>query len=813
MRAEARAVVIGAGIVGCSVAEHLTRLGWRDVAVVEQGPLFQTGGSTSHAPGLVFQVNPSQTMTRLAGDTVERLGRLRHDGQSCFQAVGGIEVAATPQRWQWLKIKHGLATSWGVESELITPRQVATRVRLLDPDRIHGGLWVPSDGIADAVRGVEAMADLARDRGARFHGDTEVTGIEVSDGRVRAVDTSRGRIETGCVVCCAGMWGPAVGRMAGVPIPLVPMQHQYVRTAPVAELAGATREAEEPILRHQDSSLYFRRHRDRYGVGSYQHTPLPVPVEALRRPGESPAMPSVMPFTENDFKQPWADAQELLPPLRAVEIEQPLNGLFSFTPDGMPLIGESRRVRGFWVAEAVWITHGPAVGKVMAEWIVEGAPGVDLRECDLHRFEPFAHSPAYVHERAWQQYDEVYDIHHPMEPAGGPRPLRTSPFHQRQKDLGAYFNEANGWERPQWFEANADLDAVRRVPRRDEWAGRHWSPIEGAEHLVTRERVGLYDMTSLKRVEVTGPGALAFLRRLTTGRLDRPPGYVTYALMLDDRGGIRSDTTVARLGEHRFQVGLNGPRDVDWMLRNLPADHSVAVRDITGGTCCVGVWGPRAREVVQQLTDDDFSHDGFGLFRARETFVRDVPVTALRLSYVGELGWELYTSAEFGLRLWDLLWEAGQPHGIVAGGRGAFNSLRLEKGYRAWGTDMWSEHDPWAAGLGFAVKLDAGGGFIGREAVERRRRDGATHRLSCLTIDDGVVVMGDEPVHADGRAVGFVTSAAYGHTLGRSIAYAWLPAELAAEGTSVQVEYLAERHPATVSPDPLFDPSMRRMRA
>ncbi|MBW3601239.1 MAG: FAD-dependent oxidoreductase [Actinobacteria bacterium] len=813
MRSEARAVVIGAGIVGCSVAEHLTRLGWRDVAVVDQGPLFRTGGSTSHAPGLVFQVNPSQTMTRLAGYTVRRLAELRHDGQPCFEAVGGVEVATTPQRWQWLRIKHGLATSWGVESELITPRQVAEKVRLLEPARIHGGLHVPSDGIARALWAVEAMADLARSRGARFHGDTEVTGIEVSDGRVRAVDTSRGRIETSCVVCCAGMWGPAVGRMAGVPIPLVPMQHQYVRTAPVAELAGATGEVDEPILRHQDSSLYFRQHRDRYGVGSYQHTPLPVAVEDLATPGEEAVAPSVMPFTENDFKQPWADAQELLPPLRGVGIEQPLNGLFSFTADGMPLIGESRKVRGFWVAEAVWITHGPAVGKATAEWMVEGTPGVDLRECDLHRFERFAHSPAYVHDRAWQQYDEVYDIHHPMQPTGAPRPLRTSPFHQRQRELGACFMEAGGWERPQWFEANAELDEVRGVPDRDEWAGRYWSPVVGAEHLATRERVGLYDMTSLKRAEVSGPGAFAFLQRMTTGRLDRPPGYVTYALMLDDRGGIRSDTTVARLEEDRFQVGLNGPRDVDWMLRNVPSGDSVVVRDITGGTCCVGLWGPRARDVVQQLSDDDFSNEAFGFFRAREAYVRDVPVTALRLSYVGELGWELYTSAEFGLRLWDLLWEAGQPYGVIAGGRGAFNGLRLEKGYRAWGTDMWSDHDPWAAGLGFAVRLDKDGDFVGREAVERRRQEGASSRLSCLTIDDGAVVMGHEPVHAGGRPAGFVTSAAYGHTVGRSIAYAWLPAELAVEGASVEVEYLAERHPATVSPDPLFDPTMRRMRA
>jgi dimethylglycine oxidase len=817
MTERARVVVIGAGIVGCSLADELCRRGWDGVVVVDQGPLPATGGSTSHAPGLVFQTNPSKTMTEFARYSVKRYAELRYDGRSCFQPVGGIEVATTPERWHDLERKHGLATSWGLQSELLTPAQVAAEIPLLDPGRIHGGFYVPTDGIAQAVWACEAMADEARSRGARFYGETAVEGIEVGRGGVRAVETSRGRIETNVVVSCAGIWGPLVGRMVGVSIPLSPVEHQLVWTTPIRELAGETEEVRQPILRHQDSSMYFRQRGETYGVGSYQHAPLLVSPDDIRSHAEAPVMPTMVDFTPEHFAPAWRDACELLPPLRGAEIADSLNAMFSFTSDGFPLLGEAREVAGFWVAEAVWITQGAGVGKAVAEWMVEGAPSVDVREADLARFEAHVHSPTYVRRRAAQQYDEVYDILHPLQPMEEPRPLRVSPFYPRQQELGAFFLEANGWERPQWYEANGPLLEGREIPARDAWAARFWSPIAGAEALVTRELVALYDMTPLKRAEVTGSGALAFLERLTTNDLSRDPGYVTYTLMLDERGGIKSDVTVARLAEDRFQLGLNGPRDIDWMARHLPGEGSVHVRDITGGTCCIGLWGPLARNVVQALSGDDFSNEGFGFFRAREVFVGEIPVIALRLSYVGELGWELYASAEHGRRLWDLLWQAGREHGAIAGGRSAFNALRLEKGYRSWGFDMWSEHDPYEAGLEFTVKLEKGD-FIGRKALERRlelhRAKAASPRLAPLTLDDPArVVMGKEPVFADGRAVGFVTSADFGYTIGRGIAYAWIPEELATEGTPLEIEYFAERLAATVAPDPLFDPAMTRMRS
>ncbi len=813
MESSAGVVIVGVGIVGCSAAEHLTRMGWRDVVVVDQGPLFEAGGSTSHAPGLVFQTNPSKTMAELASYGVKRYSELEVDGKPCFYGVGGLEVATTPERWKELRRKHGLAASWGIESALLSPAECVEKSPLLDGSRIQGGYFVPSDGIAKGVRVSEAMGREAISRGAKFHGETEVTGIEVKGGRVRAVETSRGRIETEVVLSCAGMWGPRIGRMAGAFVPLLtPMQHQYAWTTPVPGLEADSEESDHVILRHQDSAMYFRQHGECYGVGSYAHRSMPLLSDEIGRYEAGKVMPSIKDFTPEDFEGPWDEARSLLPDLGGTEIERGINGLFSFTPDGGSLLGESREVRGFWMAEAVWVTHAAGAGRMISEWMTDGVPSIDPSGLDVHRFDKHQRSPAYVLARSSQSFQEVYDIIHPLQPMDEPRPLRTSPFYTRQRELGAYFLEASGWERPQWYAVNESLLAEFDVAERDEWSGRYWSPIVGAEHLATRERGAIFDMASLTKATATGPGSLKLLQRLTTNQLDKPVGSVSYTLMLDEKAGVKSDITVARLGEERFQLGLNGPRDIEWMERHLPQDGSVRIEDISGHTCCVGVWGPSARELVQSLSLDDLSNEAFGFFKAREIYVGEVPVVALRVSYVGELGWELYAPADMGLRLWDLLREAGRKFGVIVGGRGAFSGLRLEKGYRLWGGDMTTEHDPYEAGLGFAVKLDKGD-FVGKEALLRRKEEGPRRKLSCLVLEDpSVVLMGSEPVYADGRAVGYVTSAGYGYAIGKSIAYAWLPPEVSQEGREVEVAYFGERYSATVSEEPLFDPAMKRMR-
>ncbi|MFF1712477.1 FAD-dependent oxidoreductase [Streptomyces sp. NPDC058268] len=804
-----RVVVIGAGIVGCSLADELTARGWTDVTVLEQGPLPAPGGSTSHAPGLVFQTGPSKTMTAFATYTVEKFGSLEVDGLSCFNPVGGLELATTPERWADLHRKAGYAASWGIRADLVGPARCKEMWPLIDESKVLGGLHTPDDGLARAVLACRAQIERARARGARFLDRHTVTGVEQEEGRVTAVVTGRGTFSADHVVSAAGFWGPVVGRMAGVDIPLLPLAHQYAKTGPLPELAGVNdprTEASKPILRFQDRDLYFREHTDRIGIGSYAHRPLPVDAFTVPAYDDAAEMPSSYPFTEEDFAPSWEDCGWLLPSLRDTDVAEGFNGVFSFTPDGMPVLGESRALRGFWLAEAVWVTHSAGVARAVAEWMVDGRPSIDVHDCDLTRFEDAQRSPAYIADRGAQQFVEVYDVLHPLQPMDRPRPLRVSPFYARQRELGAVFLEGGGWERPHWYEANAPLLAGVQVPERDAWSARHWSPIAAAEARATREKVALYDMTPLRRLEVSGPGALAFLQRMTSNNLAKKPGAVTYTLLLDESGGIRSDLTVARLALDRFQVGANSPADLDWLLRHAPGD--VHLRDITSGTCCIGVWGPLARDLVQPLSRDDFSHEGFGYFRAKETYIGHVPVTAMRLSYVGELGWELYTDADTGLRLWDTLWEAGQEHGVIAAGRSAFNSLRLEKGYRAWGHDMTTEHNPYEAGVGFAVRMDRGD-FVGRAALERLGSPG--RRLTALLLDDpAAVVLGKEPVFVDGVPAGYVTSASYGYTLGRCVAYAWLPP--LETGTSVHVEYFGEKVPATVAEEPLFDPKMTRIR-
>jgi glycine cleavage system aminomethyltransferase T/glycine/D-amino acid oxidase-like deaminating enzyme len=792
-----KVVIIGAGVVGAALADELSAQGWHDITVVDQGPLPAPGGSSSHAPGLVFQANPSKTMTELARYTVEKLS-----GLGCFLQVGGLEVATTPERLRELHRRHGWLTSWGVQGEVLDAQRTRELYPLLGEDTVLGGLHVPTDGLAKAVSAVDVQLKRAQERGVRLLERHEVRDIKTEGDRVTGVVTDKGDLMADYVVCCAGIWGPKVAGLAGMTLPLVPLAHQLAWTGQVPPLWGQRAEAVRPILRHQDADLYYRDRFDTIGIGFYGHRPMPVDAYDILSVDAAEVMPSVQPFTEEDFADAWTESQRLLPALSDAKIEEAINGLFSFTVDDMPLLGESPAVKGFWVAEAVWVTHSAGVGRAMAEWLVNGyCESYDLHECDVNRFEQHHLAPDYVKARGCQNFVEVYDIKHPLQPMEAPRPLRTSPFYPRQRELGAYFLEANGWERPQWYEANAGLVEGREIHRPNDWAAQYWSPIAAAEAQVTRENVALYDMTALKRLEVAGPGAAKFLQDMTTGDVDKSIGSVTYCLLLDVDGGIRSDVTVARLAKDRFQVGANGNLDLDWFARHLPGD--VQVRDLTASTCCVGVWGPRARDVVQPLTKLDLT--ALKYFRGAQGYVGNVPVTALRLSYVGELGWELYTTADMGLKLWDTLWAAGRDHGVIAAGRAAFNSLRLEKGYRSFGTDMTYEHDPYEAGLGFAVKLTKD--FLGKNAL---RPGGPQRKLTCLTLDE--TVMGKEPVYAGEACVGYVTSAAYGHTIGKGIAYAWLPAELAEPGQTVHIGYFDRRIEATVAEEPLFDPKMTRLR-
>jgi glycine cleavage system T protein len=806
--ASAGIVIIGGGVAGTSVAHHLAKLGRSDIVLLDQGPLWETGGSTSHAPGLVFQHNPSATMTLFAEQTVELFSSL-----GAFHSVGGIEVATTAARWEELQRRHGRAQSYGLPSSLLSPEQVRALVPLIDAERIIGGFHVATDGIAKAVKAAEAMAGTAIAAGMQAFGHTEVTGFELERGQIRAVETTRGRIRTRTVVLAAGIWGPKVARLAGVRLPLTPVVHQYAVTAPLPELAGETREVAHPLLRHQDANLYYRQIGDAYGIGNYDHEPRLVDAEAIRPWTDGGEQPSILPFTPEDFARAAEQTARLLPAVGRAERVRSFDGLMSFTPDGMPLIGEAAAARGLWLCEAIWVTHSGGAGKALAELLARGDVRTDLHECDPQRFDAHGLSRTYARARGAQQYREVYDVLHPRQQSEQLRGLRRTPLWPAQRDLGAVFFESAGWERPQWFEANAGLDHGEVLPRHD-WPAQQWSPIVAAEHRACRERAGMFDLTPFTKVEVHGPGALAFLQELAANDVDRPIGTIVYTAMCAPRGGIMCDLTITRVDEERFLVvtgGAVGRHDVAWMSRHLPWDGSVVLEDKTSALCCIGLWGPRARNILAALCEDDVSGEAFPYMAARDIHIGPVPVRALRISYVGELGWELYAPTEFGLTLWDLLWEAGAGHGVVACGGAAYDSLRLEKGYRLWGQDIDEEHDPYEAGLGWAVRLEKGP-FIGRDALAAAKR-GVARRLRCLVADDpSVVLVGKEPILDGDRAIGYVTSAALGASVGQSILYGYLPVERAEIGTALEVYAEGERHGVTVAAEPLFDPRGERLR-
>ncbi len=803
-------VIIGAGIVGCSLADELTQRGYTDVVVIEKGPLWNPGGSTSHAPGVVFQTNGSRTMAQFAQQTVEKLYSLHYDGEPCFFKVGSLELATTPERLADLHRRAGFAMSVGINARVISPEEALKLHPLLAVDKLLGALYVPDDGIARAKLADEVMGNQAINRGAQFIGSCEVLAIDQNDGRVTGVQTTQGLFPADIVVSCAGIWGPKIGAMVGMSKAIQPLAHQLCYTGAMPELSDYKNEAELPVLRHQGSDLYFKQRGQSLAIGWYGHRPLPVKSEDILSNDLAEVMPSQMPFTIDEWKGAMEGATEVLPSLKDAEIAESMNGLFSFTVDNFPLMGEWSGLKGFWVAEAVWITHACGVARAIAEWIINGHPSLAVHECNVNRFEIHQLGPQHIEERGAQNYIEVYDLMHPLQPTESPRPLRTTGFYQRQQELRAFFLEASGYERPQWYEANAPLLDRYNIPPRDEWSSKFWSPIIGAESQVVREGVGLFDITTLKRIEVTGKGALEFLERMTTGNLHKKPGSITYCLMLNEKAGIMSDIIVMRRDEQDFFIGVNSNADINYLKQMAP--DTVYVKDITAGTIGLGLFGPKARELAQSLTKDDLSNESLGYFRLKSTYVGHVPVMLCRLSYVGELGYEIYTTADFALKLWDTIWEAGKKYGLIAAGRGAFNSMRLEKGYRSYGIDMNSEHNPHEAGLAFAVRK--GGGYRGAEAFNAINSATISERLVCLVLENPQhVVLGKEPVLHQGTVVGYITSSYFGHTIGKQLAYGWVPSALSAVGTDLSIRYFNHDYSATVGQDPQFDPKMIRLKS
>ena len=817
METRARLVIIGAGIVGCSTAYHLAQLGWRDMVVLDAGPLFHTGGSTSHAPGGLTLIAGSRLMTEFAQYGLPLYASLEVNGRRGANLLGSVELARSEVRWNELKRRLGWGRASGVECHLLSPSECRRLLPVMDETQVVGGLFTGGTGIGAPVVAAEAMANAAMGMGAAtFHGRTSVTGIERRGHRVTAVVTDRGRIEAEQVLICAGIWGPLIGRMAGIVVPLMPMEHQYARIGPIPELSALGEGATMPIVRVHDHMMYCHAFGDLWGIGNYNHVPLPVAPEKIRqrRPGDDE--PSRNPFTLHHFKEPLEQISQVFPMVRGRPIAEAFNGMFSFTPDGHPILGPHPEVDGLWLAEAVWITHAGGVGRAVAEWMTHGAPSLDLREADVSRFHRHALTPEYIRVRAGEAYRNVHAIVHPAEAMNHPRGIRHTPFYERYAAEGAIFIEIGGWERAAWCASNAGIEASG-LPARSGWAAQHGSPVQAAEHLRTRAAAALFDMSAFTKIDVEGPDALALMQGVFTNQMDVPVGKVVYTLMLDLNGGIRSDMTVVRLAADGFRIlsgAAAGPRDLAWLRRQANArGFDVRITDVSSTYGTIGLWGPKSREILARVTEDEVSNSGFPYYTARQVVIGAATCYAMRVSYVGELGWEVYIPADTATHVWDRLWEAGRPLGLIAAGTGAMDSLRIEKGYRRLAFDMDADHNPFEAGMEHVLRLKKGG-FIGREALLKARGQPLTRKLVCLTLDrPGDVVMGREPIYNGRQVVGAVSSANTGYSIGRHVAYAYLPVELAAPGQKLEIEYFGERVPATGVAEPLFDPEGTRLRA
>jgi glycine cleavage system aminomethyltransferase T/glycine/D-amino acid oxidase-like deaminating enzyme len=796
----ARVVIIGGGVGGASIAYHLAQLGERDVVLVDRNEL--TSGSTFHSAGLVGQLRGSVSLTRMMMDSVALYRTLDCGWVQC----GGIRLACTEEREEEVMRQVAWSKTFGLPLELLSADEAQSLFPLMVTDGVRCASYLPTDGYLDPSLLTYALIEGARRGGCRVFTHTRVHDVVVTEGRVRGIRTEWGDIEAEIVVNAGGMYAAEIGRMAGVRVPVIPFAHEYLVTQPFRERDRAQPPSHLPTLRDPDNLVYFREEGAGLVMGGYERDSAPWFLDEHHVDRIPPD------FNGRLLEEDWPRFEEIalnctkrVPAMEDVRVTRLINGPEAFTPDNEFCLGESD-VRGLFVA-AGFCAHGLAgaggVGKVMAEWIVGGEPSLDLWEMDIRRFGPQYRSPRYSLARAREVYETYYDIRYPGHERQAGRPLRTSCAYAWHRDHGAAFGEKSGWERVNWYASNAAAGDASLRPRG--WAGRHWSAAIGAEAMATRTTAGLYDESSFAKLEVCGPGAARLLERLCDNRIADEVGRITYTQMLNRRGGIECDFTVTQVAPEVFQIVTGtafGNHDAAWIRRHLPHDGSVTLSDVTSRWACFALWGPRAADILRPLTPDPLD---FGYMRMRELAVGDVPVRALRVTFVGEAGWELYCPTEYGAGLWRVLWEAGRPHELMAGGYRAIDALRLEKGYRVWAADITPDETPLEAGLDFCVRDDRS--FVGADALREPRR-----RLRCLLLEDPrSVALGNEPVRVGEEICGRVTTGGYGYTVGRSIAYAYLPAEHGV-GTEVHVDIFGRWVAGEVAAEPLLDPEGARLR-
>jgi glycine cleavage system aminomethyltransferase T/glycine/D-amino acid oxidase-like deaminating enzyme len=797
----ARIVIIGGGVGGASVAHHLAERGETDVLLLERSEL--TSGSTFHSAGLVGQLRADPALTRMNVHSVELYRKLEAGEHAPgWVESGSLKLASSPERLGEIRRQHGWAQRAGLPLELLSADEARELFPLMSTDGVLGAAWTPTDGQVDPARLCYALAATAREAGVRIAQRTRVTAIDTVDGphgrRVTGVRTDKGDVACEIVVNCGGMFAAEIARLVDVSIPVVPMSHQYVVTAPLP--AGSLPERPLPSLRDPDLLVYYRQEIDGLVMGGYERHCAPAWADHTP-PADFNG--KLLPPDWDRFDEIIANSQVRVPVLAEVGVASMINGPEGFTPDNEFCLGETE-VAGFFVA-AGFCAHGIAgaggIGDVMAAWILDGDPGTDLWHMDVRRFGAHYRSPGYTLARTVENYESYYDIRCPGAERSAGRPLRISPAYPWHAAHGAAFGEKAGWERVNHYAVAGSEDLRPRG-----WAGRNWSPCVETEHVATRTSAGLFDESSFAKIEISGPDATAFCAQVFAGDLDRPPGAVVYTQALNERGGVEMDVTVTRVAADVFSVVTGtafGPHDLGLLRRHARGTSAdVRIADVTAAWACFGLWGPRARDLLAPLTPSSLDNAAFPYPSMREIVVGDVPVRALRVTYVGELGWELYCPTDYGAALWSTL----AATGATPGGYRAIESLRLEKGYRAWGSDIGPDTTPLEAGLGFAVRR--GDGFVGASVL---RAAPVTRRLRCLVLDDPrAVALGGEPVQVGEQVVGQVTSGGYGYTAARSIAYAYIPVD-AEGGVTVAVD--GERIPAQLASGPLHDPKGTRIRA
>lgn len=804
-------VIIGGGIVGCSVAYHLVKLGWKDVAVIERKAL--TCGATWHAAGLVGQLRSTANITKLAQYTSKLYASLEEEtGQATgFKQTGSIAVATNKERFEELKRGASMARVFDLEVELVTTQEMAKMWPLANLDDVIGGVFLPGDGQTNPIDTTMALAKGAKMGGAQIFKETKVTGILQKNGVVTGVSTEKGDIQAEFVVNCAGMWGRELGKMAGVNVPLHASEHFYFVTEPMEELVP-----DAPTLRDMGGYTYYKEDAGKLLVGAFEPVAKPWGMKGIPEEFSFDTLPDDQEHLLPIFER----AIHRIPKLNDTGIHLFLNGPESFTPDDRYILGEAPELRNFFVLagfNSIGIQSAGGGGKVIAEWIVNGHPPVDLWDVDIRRFAPFQGSPLYLHDRTIEGLGLLYAMHWPFRQFETSRLARKSPMHDRLEEQGACFGEAVGWERANWY-APDGVEAKYEYS----YGRQNWFDYSAEEHKAVRENVGLFDQTSFGKFLLQGRDAEAILNQVAANDVSVPVGKIVYTQWLNERGGIEADLTITRIGEESFFIvtafSTEG-RDFHWLQSHIPQDAHAILTNVTSGYAVLSLMGPRSRDLMSTLTETNMSNESFPFGTSQEIYIGYAKVRAMRITYVGELGWEIYIPTEFALSVYDRIIEKGKAFGLRHAGYHALNSLRMEKGYRHWSHDITIDDTPIEAGLGFAVSFRKEGGFIGKDALLKQKEEGVKKRLVQFILDDPEpLIYHNEPIWRDDVIVGYITSGMFGHTIGRSIGMGYVNNANGATPEFVksgkyEIEIACERYSARASLQPSYDPKNERIRS